>query len=449
LDEEVPILSTPGKSQRNAAVETDPTGGRPSQEQPGCRSDEPRLWDRMLQRVVFRQLKQIQEGRITILDRGDRHIFGPGRTAELDAEIEVRDPRFYRHLALGGKLGGAEAYIRQYWDCSDLVSLVRIFCRNLAMSQRGDRGWARLGAPFRRATHLLRRNTVRRSRRNIAAHYDLSNEFFALFLDETMTYSCGVFERPDSTLKEAALAKYDRICRKLELGPQDHVLEIGCGWGGFAIYAAGRFGCRVTATTISRQQYELAIQRVREAGLQEQVTVLQEDYRRLRGVYDKLVSVEMIEAVGDAYFDTYFRACCNLLKPDGMMLLQTITIADQSYESYRRTVDFIQKYVFPGGLLPSVEAICRSLTRSSDFRLFHLEDITPHYALTLAHWRQRFGANLDKIQQLDLPEYLLRIWEFYFCYCEGAFLERAIGDVQMLLTRPECRREPILPRLSS
>ena len=203
-----------------------------------------------------------------------------------------------------------------------------------------------------------------------------------------MTYSCGIFERPDSTLEEAALAKYDRICRKLELGPKDHVLEIGCGWGGFAIYAARRFGCRVTATTISRRQHELATQRVREAGLQEQVTVLQEDYRHLRGVYDKLVSVEMIEAVGDKYFDTYFRACCNLLKPDGMMLLQAITIADQSYEAYRRSVDFIQQYVFPGGLLPSVEAICRSVTRSTDFRLFHLEDITPHYARTLAHWRR-------------------------------------------------------------
>ena len=445
----MPILSTPGESSREAAVDTDATDGRPSHAQPARRSAKPRLWDRWLRRVVFRQLEHIQEGRITILDRGNRHIFGPGGPAEFNVRIEVHDPRFYRHLALGGKLGGAEAYVRQYWDCSDLVGLVRIFCRNLAVSQSGDRGWARLGAPLRRAAHLLRRNTIGGSRRNIAAHYDLSNDFFALFLDTTMTYSCGIFERPDSTLEEAALAKYDRICRKLEISSQDHVLEIGCGWGGFAIYAAGRFGCRVTATTISRRQYELAVQRVREAGLQEQVTVIQEDYRHLRGIYDKLVSVEMIEAVGDAYFDTYFRACCNLLKPDGMMLLQTITIADQSYEEYRRSVDFIQKYVFPGGLLPSVEAICRSLTRSSDFRLFHLEDITPHYAQTLAHWRKRFRANLDKIRQLDLPGDMLRIWEFYFCYCEGAFLERAIGDVQMLLTRPDCRRASIVPRLSS
>jgi cyclopropane-fatty-acyl-phospholipid synthase len=225
------------------------------------------------------------------------------------------------------------------------------------------------------------------------------------------------------------------------------VLEIGCGWGALAIYAARRFGCRVTATTISRQQHDLATQRVREAGLQEQVKVLQEDYRHLRGVYDKLVSVEMVEAVGDKYFDVYFRACCNLLKPDGTMLLQSITIADQTYEAYRRSVDFIQKYIFPGGLLPSVDAICRSLARATDFRLFHLEDLTPHYARTLAHWRRRFHANLAEIQQLDLPRDLLRTWEFYFCYCEGAFRERVIGDVQMLLTRPKCRREPILPRL--
>jgi cyclopropane-fatty-acyl-phospholipid synthase len=406
------------------------------------------LWDRLFQRAVFRWLEQLRDGRIEIVDRGTRHSFGPGRPSALLAKVTVNDACFYRHLALGGDLGAAEAFIRGYWDCDDLVSLVRIFCRNLSVLQSRDPGWARLAAPFRRAAHLLRRNTIRGSRQNIAAHYDLGNEFFAQFLDPTMTYSCGIFERPDSTLEEASLTKYDRICRKLDLGPNDHVLEIGCGWGGFAIYAARRFGCRVTATTISPRQHELATQRVREAGLQEQVTMLTEDYRHLCGVYDKLVSIEMIEAVGDKYFDTYFRACCDLLKPDGMMLLQAITIADQNYETYRRSVDFIQRYVFPGGLLPSVEAICRSVTRSTDFRLFHLEDITPHYAQTLAHWRERFHANLTEIRQLNLPDELLRIWEFYFCYCDGGFRERVIGDVQMLLTRPQCRREPILPRLS-
>jgi cyclopropane-fatty-acyl-phospholipid synthase len=363
--------------------------------------------------------------------------------------VQVNDTRFYRHLALAGDLGGAEAFIRGYWDCDDLVSLVRIFCRNPGMPQSGTSWLALLAGPLRRLAQWLQSNTIRGSRRNAAAHYDLGNEFFAHFLDETMTYSCGIFEHPDSTLEEASLAKYERICRKLELGPEDHVLEIGCGWGGFAIYAARQSGCRVTATTISRRQHELATRRVREAGLQERVTLLSKDYRQLRGEYDKLVSVEMIEAVGARYLDTYFRACCNLLKPDGMLLLQAITIADQSYEAYRRGVDFIQRYVFPGGLLPSIEAICQSVSRSSDFRLFHLEDITPHYAQTLAHWRQRFHDNLAEIRKLGLPEDLMRIWEFYFCYCEGGFRERAIGNVQVLLTRPHCAREPILPPLTN
>jgi cyclopropane-fatty-acyl-phospholipid synthase len=440
----VPLLSTPQDPPGKAAVDAGVPDGVA-----GSQARRRGFWDRRLQQGVFRRLEQLRDGRIEIIDAGTRRSFGPGGPSGLQAEVRIHDPRFYRHLALGGNLGGAEAFIRNYWDCDDLVSLVRIFCRNGVVSQSGDPWRARLAAPFRRVAHLLRRNTVRGSRRNIAAHYDLSNEFFAYFLDETMTYSCGIFERPESTLEEASLAKYDRICRKLELGPNDHVLEIGCGWGGFAIYAARRFGCRVTATTISRRQHELATRRVRDAGLQDQVRVLQDDYRHLRGVHDKLVSIEMIEAVGDKYFDTYFRACCNLLKPEGMMLLQAITIADQTYEDYRRSVDFIQQYVFPGGLLPSIEAVCRSVTRSTDFRLFHLEDITPHYATTLAHWRQRFHKNLVQIRKLGLPEDLLRIWEFYFCYCEGGFRERVIGDVQMLLTRPECRRDPLLPALGA
>jgi cyclopropane-fatty-acyl-phospholipid synthase len=405
--------------------------------------------DGLLRRSVLRRLEQLEKGRIVLEEGSTRQVFGVEDRAELEATVDVRDPRFYRHLALGGSLGGAEAFIRGYWDCDDLVSLVRIFSRSASLSGKVDGGLARLAAPLARIAHLLRRNTPRGSRRNIAAHYDLSNQFFALFLDETMTYSCGIFERPDSTLGEAATAKYERICRKLQLGPEDHVVEVGCGWGGFAVHAAGRYGCRVTATTISRRQYEWAERRIREAGLEDRVTLLMEDYRRLRGTYDKLVSIEMIEAVGHEYFDTYFRACCRLLKPDGMMLLQLITIADQRYEAYRRGVDFIQRYVFPGGMLPSVEAICRSLVRATDFRLFHLEDITPHYAETLRHWRSRFHANLDEIRRLGLPEELLRIWEFYFCYCEGGFRERVIGDVQMLLTRPDCRRPSLVPPLST
>ena len=385
MDKEVSLLSAPRKPIHQASIETSPRSQERSSRHSAERPGKSRFFDRLCRRAVFRQLEQIQDGRIEVADGGMRRSFGPAGPSAFQAEVHVHDSRFYRHLALGGNLGGAEAFIRGYWDCDDLVSLVRIFCRHLGVAYQGEQGFARLVAPLRRAAQLLRRNTIRGSRRNIAAHYDLGNEFFSSFLDETMDYSCGIFERPDSTLEEAAFAKHDRICRKLELGPDDHLLEIGCGWGGFAIHAARRCGCRVTATTISRRQYELATQRVREAGLDGQVKVVQEDYRQLRGAYDKLVSVEMIEAVGAKYFDTYFRACCNLLKPKGMMLLQAITIADQSYEAYRRSVDFIQRYVFPGGLLPSVEAMCRSVTRATDFRLFHLEDITPHYALSLIH----------------------------------------------------------------
>jgi cyclopropane-fatty-acyl-phospholipid synthase len=434
----MPVLSPP-QARGSAAIAAD----RPSGSVPGTRPVSGRRsagWlDGLLRRGVLSRLDGLEDGRIVLEEGNRQRAFGAGGPSGLAATVEVRDPRFYRRLALGGSLGAAEAFIRGYWECDDLVNLVRIFCRNPGVSAGVDRGLTRLAWPLFRIAHKLRRNTTRGSRRNIAAHYDLGNEFFARFLDETMTYSCGIFERPDSSLEEASTAKYDRICRKLALGPEDHVLEIGCGWGGFALHAAGRYGCRVTATTISRQQYEWARRRVREAGLEDRVTLLMEDYRRLRGTFDKLVSIEMIEAVGHEYFDTYFRACCNLLKPEGTMLLQAITIPDQRYDAYRQSVDFIQRYVFPGGLLPSIGVICESLGRASDFRPVHLEDITPHYAETLRHWRERFHRNLGEIRRMGLPEELLRIWEYYFCYCEGGFRERAIGTVQMLLTRPEWR----------
>ena len=306
---------------------------------------------------------------------------------------------------------------------------------------------ARLLSPLRLITHLMRPNTSAGSRRNIAAHYDLGNDFFSLFLDETLAYSCAIFPAGDSTLMQASTAKFDRICRKLELTPEDHLLEIGAGWGGFALHAAREYGCRVTTTTISRRQYEFARERIQAAGLAHRVTVLKDDYRMLRGSYDKLASIEMIEAVGHRNLDTYFRVCSELLKPRGMMLLQAIIIPDQRYDRYRRSVDFIQRYIFPGGCLPSVGAICNSVGRATDFRIFHLEDITPHYAETLAHWRRRFEAGRDRVRNLGFSEEFIRTWEYYFCYCEGGFRERVIGDVQILLTRPECRRAAIVPPL--
>ena len=397
------------------------------------------LIDRLARRLVWRRLERLDDGRLTIDDGGERREFGRSGEGALAAKIEVRDPRFYRQLVLGGSLGAAEAYIRGYWTCDDLVSLVRIFCRNAAVASGLEGGLARVLSPLASTAHWLRRNTPAGSRRNIAAHYDLGNEFFSLFLDETMAYSCAIFPQAASTLHEASVAKFDRVCRKLALTVDDHVLEIGSGWGGFAVYAAGQYGCRVTTTTISQKQYEYTRQRVVAAGLADRVTVLCEDYRVLQGSFDKLVSIEMIEAVGYQYFDTYFRVCSERLKPHGMMLLQAIVIPDQRYAAYRRAADFIQCYIFPGGCLPSPGAICRSLGRVTDLQVYHLEDLTWHYAETLAHWRQRFRANLEQVRRLGFSEEFIRTWEFYFGYCEGGFRERMIGDVQMLLTKPSCQ----------
>jgi len=313
---------------------------------------------------------------------------------------------------------------------------VRILVSNREALEALDGGVARLARPLLRAVHALRRNSRRGGRHNIAAHYDLGNEFFQLFLDPTMTYSCGVFERPDATLEEASLAKLDRVCRKLELKPEDHLLEVGTGWGSLAIHAARRYGCRVTTTTLSEQQFTLAARRVQEAGLQDRVTLLRRDYRDLEGSFDKLVSIEMIEAVGERYLGAYFRALGARLAPGGRMLLQAIVVPDERYEKYRRSVDFIQRYIFPGSFLPSLGAIREHLERSTDLRINNLEDITPHYPRTLRLWRERFFQNLDRVRALGYSEEFIRMWELYLCYCEGGFLERSIGDFQILLERP-------------
>ena len=416
---------------------------------PDGRSEPPgSFFSRCLRRLVWSRLEELDVGRL-VVDDGDRcQEYGPADEGSLAARIEIHDRRFYRHVVFGGSLGAAEAYIRGYWTCDDLVSLVRIFCRNPRLAGGLQRGAARLLSPIARIAHALNRNTTAGSRRNIAAHYDLGNDFFALFLDETMAYSCAIFPEAQSTLHDASLAKFDRICQKLALTAEDHLLEIGSGWGGFAIHAAREYGCRITTTTISRKQYDYTRQQIEAAGLADRVTVLCQDYRELTGEYDKLVSIEMVEAVGHRFFDTYFGACSRLLKPDGMMLLQAIVISDQRFDRYRRSADFIQRYIFPGGCLPSIGAICQSLGRATDFQLSHLEDLTPHYAETLAIWRQRFRSNLDQVRGLGFSDEFIRTWDYYFCYCEGAFREREIGDVQILLTKPAWRRAPILPRLS-
>jgi cyclopropane-fatty-acyl-phospholipid synthase len=411
-------------------------------------SREGRPVDRVTRRLLLQRLKNLKTGFLTLVEGEERVTFGdPEGPEDLHVTVTVSDQRFYRSLVFGGSIGAGESYMAGYWRCDDLTALTRLVVLNEGVLLEVEGGLARLAAPLRKLYHWKNKNTRQGSRGNIEAHYDLGNDLYALFLDETMTYSCGIFERPEATLAEASLAKNDRLCRKLDLKESDHVLEIGTGWGGFAIHAASRYGCRVTTTTISRAQFDWTAQRIREQGLDDRIRLLLTDYRDLDGTYDKLVSIEMIEAVGHHYLETFFRQCARLLKPDGMMALQAITITDQKYEAHKRDVDFIKRYIFPGSTLTSVTALCAAATRATDLRLLHLEDITPHYARTLREWRERFFCNIDKVRALGYPEQFIRMWEYYLCYCEGAFTERYIGDVQALFVKPGCRRESILPVL--
>jgi cyclopropane-fatty-acyl-phospholipid synthase len=406
-----------------------------------------RIVDELCKRLLTARLRRLRRDCLILQERGAAHSFGRPSTPELQATIQVHEPAFYSAVALGGSIGAAESYARGEWTADDLTAVVRILARNRDVLDDMERGLARFAAPARRAFHWLNRNTRAGSRRNIEAHYDLGNEFFALFLDESLMYSSAVFEGGGGDLHSAQLAKLDRVCRKLQLRPSDHLVEIGSGWGSLAIHAAREYGCRVTTTTISPAQYALACERIRAAGLADRVEVLLADYRDLRGRYDKVVSIEMIEAVGWQYYETYFAKVSQLLAPDGLALIQSITIADHRYEFARRSVDFIQKYIFPGCTIPSIGALCNAVMRASDLRLFHLEDIGPHYARTLRLWRERFLSRRCDMHALGHSEEFCRLWEFYFSYCEGGFEERAISDVQMLLVKPENRRAPLLTPL--
>lgn len=396
-------------------------------------------------KLVLDRLRGLQHGGLRITENGVTHRFG--RESGVQANIEVLNARFYGEIAFGGSIGAGEAYMLDYWRSDNLTDLIRLMVLNQGVMDNLEGGMAWLARPLLKSLHWMNRNTQDGSRRNIAAHYDLGNAMFQLFLDPTMMYSSAIFDSANSTLEQASLRKLDHICRKLALKPSDHVVEIGTGWGGFAIYAATHYGCQVTTTTISQAQYDLAKARVKDAGLDDKITLLLIDYRDLQGKFDKLVSIEMIEAVGHQYYDTYFAKCASLLKPEGMMLIQAITIADQRYEAARQSVDFIQRYIFPGSCIPSVTTLLDSVTRASDLRLFNLEDIGPHYARTLAEWRHNFFHNIEQVRALGYPEEFIRMWEFYLCYCEGGFEERALGDVHMLLVKPGNRREVIAEAL--
>jgi cyclopropane-fatty-acyl-phospholipid synthase len=403
-------------------------------------------FDSWVKSVVLGRLEGLQFGELTLVDGTETQRFGdPGSGPR--ATLIVHDPRVYRALLTRGPMGGAETFIDGLWSASDLTAVIRILAANRDVLAGLNAGLARLAKPSIRLYHALRRNSITGSRRNIGAHYDLGNEFFELFLDPTLTYSSGIFDADDSSMEEASIAKYDRVCKKLHLSPSDRVLEIGTGWGGFAIHAAGNYGCRVTTTTISRRQYELADARIREHGLEHLIDLRLEDYRDLEGSYDKLVSIEMIEAVGAEHLDTFFRVCAERLSPDGVMCIQAITHRDQDYQRSLESVDFIKRYIFPGGQLVSNGALVSAATRTSDMRLTHLEDITPHYAETLQRWRQQMGRNLEGIRALGVSDRFLRMWKFYLCYCEGGFLERSIGTVQVVFERQRARRPSILGRL--
>lgn len=399
--------------------------------------------DRLLRRRLLDTLGELRGGQVVVRDALGTVTLG--EPDGLRAELDILDPGFYRAAAAQGSVGAGEAYMDGLWRCDDLVALVQLLVINRDRLDAMETGLARFGGLALRAWHALRRNTRAGSRKNIAAHYDLGNELFKLFLDESMMYSSAVYADASETLEQAQFRKLERICRKLDLRPTDHLVEIGTGWGGMAIHAASRFGCRVTTTTISKEQHALATERVAAAGLSDRVTVLLEDYRDLRGEYDKLVSIEMIEAIGHQYLETYLAKCASLLKPEGLALIQAITIEDHRYEQALHSVDFIKRFIFPGSFIPCVSAITGAAARASDLRLVNLEDIGPSYALTLRAWRERFLARLDEVRAQGYDERFIRMWEFYLAYCEGGFLERSIGDVHLLLARPGNRRDQYLP----
>ena len=409
-------------------------------------------FDGMLRRRLLDAMRGLRESELVIEDAaGSASLGTPAQTPAdtLRARLRVHDPAFYRATALNGSVGAGEAYMDGHWDCDDLVALVRMLVRNRDHLDAMERGFARIGGIAMRALHAFARNTRAGSRRNIAAHYDLGNDLFKLFLDENLMYSSALFADENDTLDVAATRKLDRICRKLALGPNDHVVEIGTGWGGFALHAAQHFGCRVTTTTISAEQHALARERVSAAGLDNRIEVLLEDYRDLRGSYDKLVSIEMIEAIGHQYLDTYFGKVASLLRADGAALIQAITIEDHRYQQALGAVDFIKRHVFPGSFIPSVSAMLGAAAASGDLRLFNLEDIGPSYALTLKAWRERFLARRDDVRALGYPERFVRLWEFYFAYCEGGFRERSVGCAQMLFTRPRSTLRQFTPALDT
>ncbi len=399
------------------------------------------------QQLLFKTLSNLKFGQLTLLEQfsgseegstTDNRQFGykPQKESSLNALIEVKHPDFYKRVLAGGSIAAAEAYMDGWWDSPDLTQVMRLMALNLDSVDRMEEESKWSVNLLRKCMHWLNKNSIENSKKNIHAHYDLGNDLYFTFLDKEMLYSSAYYMNAEDSLEQAQINKMERLCQQLDLQPNEHVMEIGTGWGGMAIYMAKTYGVKVTTTTISEEQYAHAEMRIREEGLEHQITLLKEDYRNLEGQFDKLVSIEMIEAVGKAYLPSYIKKCQSLLKAGGVMALQAITIADQRYESYSNGVDFIQKYIFPGGFLPSVTALAQATTKHSDLVIKDLFDIGQDYAKTLNEWRARFSRSERRVRELGYDDRFIRMWRYYFCYCEGGFLARSISTVHITLTRP-------------
>lgn len=389
-------------------------------------------------RILFKKLKGLKTGELTIIDGSEIHVFGILKS-EFKATLTVSSQEFYVFLGSGGTNGAAEAFTAGYWSADNLVELIQIIIRNKKTMEGLESGLARLTNPITKIIHRLRQNTLKGSKSNILAHYDLSNDFYKLWLDSTMTYSSGIFLNKKSSMLDASVEKLDRLCRKLNLNSSDHVLEIGTGWGSFATHAAKNYGCKVTTTTISDNQFNYVAELISKENLDNKITLLNKDYRELEGVFDKVVSIEMIEAVGSDFVPGFFEKASSLLKKNGLMALQGITYNDPDFNAYKNSVDFIRKYIFPGSCLISLSQVEKAIKDKTDLIMVDSEDITLHYARTLEIWRKDFENVLPQVRELGFSDPFIRIWVFYLVYCEAGFLENLIGDFQFIFAKPDSK----------
>jgi len=394
---------------------------------------------KIFRNALLKKFKNLQYGYIVLIDNDKRFTFGK-KSEKLQTEVTINSQEFYVLLGSGGVLGVSEAFMAGYWNSTNLVVLLQIVLKNKRLMDSLDSGFARLIQPINKQIHKRHQNTLTGSKNNILAHYDLSNDFYKLWLDPTMTYSCGYFNKKNSTLESASIEKIDRICRKLHLSSSDTLLEIGTGWGSFSAHAAKNYGCKITTTTISDAQFQYAEKLFKKEGLESQINLVNIDYRNLEGQYDKIVSIEMIEAVGYQYIPEYFKKVSSLLKPDGLLAIQGITYNDQNFDDYKNSVDFIKKYIFPGSCLISLSQVIDVMKVHTDLALVDMEDITQHYTETLKRWRENFLKVLPDVRKLGFSEAFIKMWEFYFVFCEAGFLERNIGDVQMIIAKSDARK---------